>query len=412
MDGGQQSGEHASAAPPPRSDGEQGSTRPGDPAEGPHASGSTGGQAPTGGTAPAVAVRGLAKAFATRAGPVTALNGVDLSVAPGEFFSLLGPSGCGKTTLLRCIAGFEEPDAGAVLLGGSDAAGVPPERRPVNTVFQSYALFPHLSVRDNIAFGLRRSGVPRREAARRVGEAIDLVELGGRERDRPDRLSGGQRQRVALARALVNRPRALLLDEPFAALDPVLRRSMRRELTRIQREVGIAFVHVTHDQSEALALADRLALLAGGTVVQTGTPAEVYERPASRFAAGFLGAANLLTGTAEAGAPAGWTDVRVGGGRVRAAGTTAPGAAVHLTVRPEKIALSTEPPLDGGGLCAVAGTVREADYLGGTTQYTVDAEGVQIAVHALNTGGPGTAVPRGAPVWLSWRPEHTRTLPE
>jgi len=245
---------------------------------------------------PAIELVGVEKQFASVAGDVRAVEHVDLRIDEGEFFSLLGPSGCGKTTTLRMIAGFEEPTNGQILLHGRDMVGVPPYRRDVNMVFQQYALFPHMDVFENVAFGLRRKKVPKDEIRRRVTETLQLVELEGREKRRPRQLSGGQQQRVALARALVNRPRALLLDEPLGALDLKLRQAMQLELKRIQREVGITFVYVTHDQEEALTMSDRLVVMNAGRIEQLGSPRELYERPGTRFVANFIGTSNIVTG--------------------------------------------------------------------------------------------------------------------
>src|SRR5437667_3564559 len=246
---------------------------------------------------PAIELAGVTKEFQARGEVVTAVRGLDLAIREGEFFSLLGPSGCGKTTTMRMIAGFEEPTRGAIRLHGSDVTGVPPNKRDVNMVFQSYALFPHMSVFENVAFGLRRKKAAKDEITRRVGEMLEIVDLGGRGERRPRELSGGQQQRVALARALVNRPRALLLDEPLGALDLKLRQAMQVELKRIQREVGITFVYVTHDQGEALTMSDRIAVMNDGAIEHLGTPREIYEHPKTRFVAGFIGTSNLLTGT-------------------------------------------------------------------------------------------------------------------
>ncbi|RCV50938.1 ABC transporter ATP-binding protein [Marinitenerispora sediminis] len=371
------------------------------------------------GDGPAIELEGVAKTYRAGRSTVTAVRHLDLAVAPGEYFAVVGPSGCGKTTTLRMIGGFEEPTAGTVRLAGRDVTGVPPDRRDVNTVFQSYALFPHMSVADNVAFGLRRRRVPAAEVRRRVGDMLDLVELTGVASRRPGRLSGGQQQRVALARALVNRPGALLLDEPLGALDPLLRQAMRAELKRLQREVGATFVHVTHDQGEALAMADRLAVMAGGRVRQTGAPAEVYERPADRFVAGFVGAANLLTGTVRTSAGGdGYAAVDLDGGqRVRAATAAGPGARIDLTVRPEKIriaAAGTEGP--DGGANLLRGTVRDAVYQGPATHYTVlvagagAAEPVELVVHRQNSAAAGPALRVGAEVRLTWPPEHSHVL--
>jgi len=274
-----------------------------------------------------------------RYGEVLALDRARLAIRPGEFFSVLGPSGCGKTTMLRVVAGFAAPSAGSVRIAGRDVTALPPHRRDVNTVFQQYALFPHLSVADNVAFGPRSRGLASGEVARRVDEALRAVQIEELSRRRPSELSGGQRQRVALARALVNRPEALLLDEPLSALDPQLRRTMQIELKRLQRDSGIAFVFVTHDQQEALALSDRIAVLEAGRIRQIGSPVEVYEQPADTFVAGFIGQANLLDARVE--------ERRVGEAQVRAAGTLvrvrvagggfAPGDPAVLVVRPEHV---------------------------------------------------------------------------
>jgi spermidine/putrescine ABC transporter ATP-binding subunit len=238
---------------------------------------------------PAIQLVGVAKQFTSADEDVQAVERVDLSIGRGEFFSLLGPSGCGKTTTLRMIAGFEEPTAGQILLYGEDMVGVPANHRDLNMVFQNYALFPHMTVFENVAFGLRRKKLPKPEIDTRVREMLELVDLTGREKRRPREMSGGQQQRVALARALVNRPRALLLDEPLGALDLKLRQAMQLELKRIQREVGITFVYVTHDQGEALTMSDRIAVMNAGHVEQLGTPRQVYEQPVTRFVAGFIG---------------------------------------------------------------------------------------------------------------------------
>src|SRR5258708_21309404 len=250
------------------------------------------------GKLPAIELSGVAKEFHSRGEVVAAVRQMDLQIREGEFFSLLGPSGCGKTTTMRMIAGFEEPSTGTVWLHGKDVTADAPNKRDVNMVFQSYALFPHMDVFENVAFGLRRRQVPKNEITSKVGEMLHIVDLSGRENRRPRELSGGQQQRVALARALVNRPRALLLDEPLGALDLKLRQAMQVELKRIQREVGITFVYVTHDQNEALTMSDRIAVMNDGIIEQLGSPRDIYEHPASRFVAGFIGTSNLLTGRA------------------------------------------------------------------------------------------------------------------
>lgn len=359
----------------------------------------------------AIELVGVAKEFGSRRGDeVRAVEQIDLTIAGGEFFSLLGPSGCGKTTTLRMIAGLEEPTAGQVLLYGDDVTGTPPNRRDVNMVFQSYALFPHMDVFANVAFGLRRHKVARPDITKRVGEALELVELTGMEGRRPQQLSGGQQQRVALARALVNRPRALLLDEPLGALDMKLRQAMQIELKRIQREVGITFVYVTHDQGEALTMSDRVAVMNRGQIEQLGSPKQIYERPATRFAAGFIGTSNLLAGSVDrlddGNAVLDFGD----DGRVvvplrEPAGV---GDRIDLTVRPEKIGLGTKRPSDG---CALRGTVTEIVYLGTATNYTVaTGAGSDVVVFQQNASSSDDSVDRGDVIWLSWKAEHSYAL--
>ncbi|MDT4940982.1 MAG: spermidine/putrescine transport system ATP-binding protein [Pseudonocardiales bacterium] len=361
----------------------------------------------------AIELVGVAKRFSSRHGVVTAVDTIDLTIGEGEFFSLLGPSGCGKTTTLRMIGGFEEPTGGQILLHGENVVGIPPNKRDVNVVFQSYALFPHMSVFNNVAFGLRRKGVTPVETARRVGEMLELVQLQGLQHRRPRELSGGQQQRVALARALVNKPRALLLDEPLAALDLKLRQAMQIELKRIQREVGITFVFVTHDQGEALTMSDRLVVMNAGKIEQLGAPREVYERPRTRFVAGFIGTSNIISGQVasidgttavlETGA-----DETVTVPDATAVGATA-GASLDITVRPEKIMLTADRPAPGG--CAIRGRVTEVVYLGTSTQYEVTAlGGSDLRVFVQNASDALDIADRGADVWLSWRPEHTLPL--
>jgi spermidine/putrescine transport system ATP-binding protein len=363
----------------------------------------------------AIELVGVEKAFSSAGGDVRAVEHVDLTIAEGEFFSLLGPSGCGKTTTLRMIAGFEEPSSGQILLHGRDMVGVPPYRRDVNMVFQQYALFPHMDVFENVAFGLRRKKVSKDEIARRVAEALALVELEGREQRRPRQLSGGQQQRVALARALVNRPRALLLDEPLGALDLKLRQAMQLELKRIQREVGITFVYVTHDQEEALTMSDRLVVMNAGRIEQLGNPRELYEHPATRFVANFIGTSNVLTGRLTSKGDA-WAleglgpDERV---LVADAGRHArQGQEVEIAVRPEKIVLRTENDRPAPGRCALRAKVTEVVYLGTSTQYrTVTDGGDNIAVYRQNAAAtPGADVLAGQVGWLEWLPEHSYLL--
>jgi spermidine/putrescine transport system ATP-binding protein len=358
---------------------------------------------------PAIELVGVVKEFHARGEVITAVRWLDLAIREGEFFSLLGPSGCGKTTTMRMIAGFEEPTQGAIRLHGSDVTAVPPNKRDVNMVFQSYALFPHMSVFENVAFGLRRKNVAKDELTRRVGEMLEIVDLAGRGQRRPRELSGGQQQRVALARALVNRPRALLLDEPLGALDLKLRQAMQVELKRIQREVGITFVYVTHDQNEALTMSDRIAVMNDGAVEHLGTPREIYEHPKTRFVAGFIGTSNLLAGTVTQ-AGVGSAVIEVSADEriiVPVPGTApAPGSQLELTVRPEKIELSTARPAASG--CVVRGTVTEVVYLGTSTNFSVTTTtGADIVVFRQNSAAAGDLAARGDSVWLSWQPEHS-----
>ncbi|WP_067184188.1 ABC transporter ATP-binding protein [Microtetraspora niveoalba] len=360
---------------------------------------------------PAIELDGVVKEYVSHGEVVQAVKGVSLAIGEGEFFSLLGPSGCGKTTSMRMIAGFEEPTRGVVRLHGQDVTNVPPNKRDVNMVFQSYALFPHMNVWDNVAFGLKRKKVSDDEVRSRVGEMLEIVDLVGREKRRPREMSGGQQQRVALARALVNRPRALLLDEPLGALDLKLRQHMQIELKRIQREVGITFVYVTHDQSEALTMSDRIAVMNDGLVEQLAGPREIYERPATKFVAGFIGTSNLLSGVVRAmnGASAvlalGPEDRVV----VPIKGSATEGDTVELTVRPEKITISTEQP--EGDLSMVEGTVSEVVYLGTYNSYAVAlAGGAEITVFQQNAHDSTTTAERGDTVWLSWQPQHSYAL--
>jgi len=362
----------------------------------------------------AIELVGVEKEFTGGGHDVKAVERVDLRIAEGEFFSMLGPSGCGKTTTLRMIAGFEEPTSGQILLQGRDMVGVPPFKRDVNMVFQQYALFPHMDVFENVAFGLRRKKVDKGEIKRRVAETLALVELEGREKRKPRQLSGGQQQRVALARALVNRPRALLLDEPLGALDLKLRQAMQLELKRIQREVGITFVYVTHDQEEALTMSDRLVVMDAGRIEQLGSPRELYEHPATRFVANFIGTSNILTGRLERRGDI-WALAGLGPDeRVLVAnpGQVQPGEDVELAVRPEKVVLRTEqdpPPPDRSALRA---KVDEVVYRGTSTQYrTVTDGGETIAVYRQNASAtPGADVLTGEVGWLEWPPEHSYVL--
>jgi spermidine/putrescine transport system ATP-binding protein len=352
----------------------------------------------------AIRFEGVTKRF----GGVVAVDDVSLSVRRGEFFSLLGPSGCGKTTTLRMIAGFEQPTDGSVYLEGAPVDDVPPYQRNVNTVFQGYALFEHLDVEGNVAFGLKRRRVAKDEIGRRVAEALELVQLTGREHAKPRELSGGQMQRVALARALVNRPAVLLLDEPLGALDLKLRNQMQVELKQIQREVGITFLYVTHDQEEALSMSDRIAVMNAGRVEQSGVPEEVYEHPTGEFVAGFIGISNLLTGVVD---PTGQVLVA---NRLRIPARmpegVGPGDTVNLSVRPEKIAIGEE--VDDS-MVSVEGRIEARVYLGVMTQITVSLGGDARLVALEQAWHRARAEERWEPgmtVKLGWQPEHCLVL--
>ena len=337
---------------------------------------------------------GLTKRF----DDVVAVDNVSLDIDRGHFFALLGPSGCGKTTTLRMIGGFEEPSEGRIELGGVDVAPLPPYKRDVNTVFQSYALFPHLSIFENVAFGLRRRGVKGGDLRKRVGDSLELVGLAGLERRKPRQLSGGQQQRIALARALVNRPRVLLLDEPLGALDLKLRKEMQLELKRIQHEVELTFVHVTHDQEEAMTMADQIVIMNGGHIEQLGTPSDLYERPRTAFVAGFLGVSNLLRGTVT-----GEDRVRLADGtEVHVPRETLNGRAgdVEIGVRPEKLRIG------GGEANSLSGVVTESAYIGVSTQYILDTPAGPVTVYVQNDR-PGGQVAAGERLTLSWSPEST-----
>jgi len=328
-------------------------------------------------TTPDVRLAGVRKTY----GDVVAVDRVDLDIAPGEFFTLLGPSGSGKTTTLRLIAGFERPDEGRIELHGRDVTRVAPYERDVNTVFQDYALFPHMTVADNVGYGLRVKGVGRRERADRVQEALQLVRLPGVGKRKPIQLSGGQRQRIALARSLVNRPRVLLLDEPLGALDLKLRQEMQVELKRIQQEVGLTFVYVTHDQEEALTMSERLAVFNEGRIEQIGPPAEVYERPATEFVAGFIGVSNVLERNGK-----------------------------RFTVRPEKIRMLDLGDDAASGDTVESGRIRDVVYVGMFTRYTVELDSggeLTVVKQNLEASSQEALESRGQRVRLEWRPEHT-----
>jgi spermidine/putrescine transport system ATP-binding protein len=351
-----------------------------------------------------VQLRGLVKEFEDS----VAVAGIDLAIASGEFFALLGPSGCGKTTTLRMIAGFEQPTAGQILLDGVDLARVPPHRRNVHTVFQNYALFPHMNVYDNIAFGLRRRRVPKSELGRLVERVIALVELGGLERRRPNQLSGGQQQRVALARALVLSPAVLLLDEPLGALDARIRKQLRVELKAVQEEVGITFVFVTHDQEEALSMSDHLAVMSDGRIEQIGTPSEVYENPATVFVAEFLGASNLMEAVVAGHEPGGCT-VRVGDYALRArCGDVGERGAVKIVIRPERVTLTPHGPVTQENM--LPGMVERTIYVGASVQVMVRlVTGAVMQAMIANTGEPERWT-QGTPVLAHVPPDALRVL--
>ncbi len=338
-------------------------------------------------------------AVSHRYGRVAALRDITLAVEPGEFVTLLGPSGCGKTTLLRIVAGFVQPSAGRILLGARDVTRVPPHRRPVNTVFQRPALFPHLDVGENVAFGLRVSGVPESEIVRRVGDALALVRLDGYERRRSHELSGGQMQRVALARVLVGRPCVLLLDEPLSALDLAIRLEMEVELRRVHRETGATFVYVTHDQREALALSDRIVVFNQGRVEQVGTPQEIYHAPASPFAARFVGDANVIP-VEVARASDGNTTIIVGGGRMPAPrGAGIASGPAWLVLRPEAIRLS---PAGAGAAPGLLGSIEDCAFRGAGHAYRIALAGRQDVLKAEVAAAPGAQLPLGSTVTIHW----------
>jgi spermidine/putrescine transport system ATP-binding protein len=367
---------------------------------------------------PLIRIEGVCKRF----GDFAAVDTVNLAIEEGEFFALLGPSGCGKTTLLRMLAGLEVPTEGRILIDGKDMDGIPPNKRPVNMVFQSYAVFPHMTVEQNVGYGLRIDGVGKDERAQRVREALALVKLDGLEKRKPDQLSGGQRQRVALARALVKRPRVLLLDEPLSALDAKLREQMRSELAIIQDKVGVTFVMVTHDQDEALAMATRCGVMNKGVLQQVATPSDLYEYPANRFVADFIGSVNLFEGKLvqdeasqaliEAEGARIWVDHGV---------TGAAGSTVWAALRPEKIELSHReeggalPPVTTGtpdGANMLAGTIRHMSYLGSETVYEIDTAGGRV-VKVLRSNVrryEDRGFDYDQPVWLSWSPQSPAVL--
>jgi spermidine/putrescine transport system ATP-binding protein len=344
-------------------------------------------------------------------GETVAVDHINLEVLDGEFFSLLGPSGCGKTTTLRMIGGFEAPTSGFIALQGQDVTWLPPYKRNVNTVFQNYALFPHLTIFENVAFGLRRKGAKDSEVKGRVKEMLALVELPGYEARKPNQISGGQAQRVALARALINKPAVLLLDEPLGALDLKLRKQMQVELKRIQQGVGITFIYVTHDQEEAMTMSDRIAVMNSGRYEQLADPESLYERPATRFVAGFLGVSNLLAGTSD-GSADGYALIRLADDtRIRVPAALVNGSTlVEVGVRPEKIRLSAADDTRTQGANTLDGVIRDASYLGVSTQYIVEARGgAQVTVYEQNVERATRSELRAAgdEVVMSWLPEHS-----
>ncbi|MEM9204041.1 MAG: ABC transporter ATP-binding protein [Actinomycetota bacterium] len=342
----------------------------------------------------AVELTGITKRF----DEVVAVDNIDLAIEDGEFFAMLGPSGCGKTTTLRMIAGLEFPTMGSLKIFGDEVGTLPPNKRPVNTVFQNYALFPHMNVLDNVAFGLKMQGVDKAEARRKAGEAIELVQLSGLEGRRPSQMSGGQQQRVALARALVNEPKVLLLDEPLGALDLKLRQEMQGELKSLQNELGVSFVFVTHDQEEALTMSDRIAVMHDGQLLQVGSPEEIYEAPANRFVADFIGQTNLLEGTVEDAD----TVCLANGSRVAASSTLTAGTAVAVSLRPERAHLSARGEIESGR-AHIDGVVDRMTYLGNARVYHVRLDWMEVEVREENRPGASLHAP-GTDITVTWDP--------
>ncbi len=355
-----------------------------------------------------------------RFGDVVAVDRMNLRIAHGEFYSILGPSGCGKTTTLRMIAGFEQPTEGEILLAGKPIAGVPPYRRNVNTVFQHYALFPHMDVAQNVGYGLRQRGTDKAEEKRRVAEALALVRLTGYERRRTWEMSGGQQQRVALARALVNRPTVLLLDEPLGALDLKLRKEMQLELKALQREVGITFVYVTHDQEEALTMSDVIVVMRDGLIQQLGGPTELYERPITRFVADFIGSSNFMSGTIETVEGDGGRvvvrtdrDLALRGWVTDASVSPTVGQAVTVVTRPERLEVGPQDAETAAGWTAVSGRIHQGTYIGDQTEYRVQTDGAgELIVRRQNAmgAGAGQGLGPGDPVTVRWREEANLVL--
>ena len=361
-------------------------------------------------TAPIVSIKNVSRRYP---GGVVAVDNVSVDIAPNEFFALLGPSGCGKTTLLRMISGLDTPTEGAIFIGGEDMAYTPPNKRPTNMVFQSYAVFPHMTVAQNVAYGLKVTGVPADETERRVKEGLEMVKLSHLADRKPDQMSGGQRQRVALARALVKRPKVLLLDEPLSALDAKLREDMRLELTRLQETVGITFIIVTHDQDEALSMASRIAVMDKGAIQQIATPSELYEHPANRFVADFIGKVNLLDASIISQKGKVVSCDAKGIGKFEVSTDKSCGSTATVAIRPEKLKITKDEP-KGANLIKAKVTIRDVAYYGDTSHVVADtAAGQPLEVNVQNDSREGgSGVSRGQKVWVSWQPEDSLLLTE
>jgi spermidine/putrescine ABC transporter ATP-binding subunit len=361
-------------------------------------------------TEPIVSVRNVSRRYP---GGVVAVDNVSIDIAQNEFFALLGPSGCGKTTLLRMISGLDTPSEGQIFIGGEDMALTPPNKRPTNMVFQSYAVFPHMTVRKNVEYGLKVTGVAADETARRAAEALEMVKLGHLADRKPDQMSGGQRQRVALARALVKRPKVLLLDEPLSALDAKLRDDMRLELTRLQQTVGITFIIVTHDQDEALSMASRIAVMNKGAIMQIATPAELYEQPVNKFVADFIGKVNMFDASVISQKGKTITCDAKGIGKVAMETNKACTGSVTIAVRPEKLRLSKAQPKEAGAI-KISAVVRDVAYYGDWSEVVADlANGDHVSVNVQNDSREGGAgVKRGEKIWVHWQPNDSLLLTE
>jgi len=359
-------------------------------------------------TSPIISIKNVTKKYPG----VVAVDDVSFDIMPNEFFALLGPSGCGKTTLLRMIAGLETSGTGDIIVDGQNMEGVPANKRPVNMVFQSYAVFPHMSVRNNVAYGLKVTGIAPAEIKPRVEEALEMVQMGAMADSKPDQLSGGQRQSVELARSLVKRPKVLLLDEPLSALDAKLREHMQLELARLQQVIGITFIIVTHDQDEALSMADRIAVMERGGVRQIAGPEELYEKPHSRFVADFIGKINLIDATVSGTSNAGVTCLAKGLGRVVVPHDGTASGSVSLAVRPEKLTLSGKAPSSGSDISA-KGVIRDVAYYGDVSNVFVTcADGLELAVNVQNDRAAAGLLENGREVYASWHPSDTLILEE